>query len=119
MTSPNLYLCGPMTGLPDCNYPAFMAAATTLRAAGYTVVNPAENGLHRDAPWENHMRHDIVRMMREAHAVATMPGCESSRGAIAEIGLATHLGWRVGTVDQWMDRAIADAFLDSQKDGAA
>ena len=105
MITPNLYLCGPMTGLPECNYPAFMAAATALRAAGYIVVNPAENGLHRDAPWESHMRYDIVRMMREAHAVATLPGCEASRGAVVEIGLATGLGWRVHSVEQWLEFA--------------
>ena len=105
MTTPNLYLCGPMTGLPDDNFPAFMAAAKQLRDAGYMVVNPAEGGLYRQAPWENHMRFDIVRMMREAHAVATLPGCESSRGAVVEIGLTTGLGWRVCTVDEWLEFA--------------
>lgn len=38
-----LYLAGPMTGLPDFNYPAFHAAAAAWRAAGWTVANPAEN----------------------------------------------------------------------------
>ncbi|MBP7610130.1 MAG: DUF4406 domain-containing protein, partial [Steroidobacteraceae bacterium] len=31
-----------MSGRPDLNFPAFTAAATQLRAAGFEVVNPAE-----------------------------------------------------------------------------
>lgn len=41
--TPYIYLCGPMTGLPEYNYPAFHAAAAELRAQGWRVVNPAEN----------------------------------------------------------------------------
>lgn len=38
----HLYISGPITGMPDLNFPAFHAAAAALRAAGYTVTNPAE-----------------------------------------------------------------------------
>ncbi|MCY1527250.1 hypothetical protein D9M68_623110 [compost metagenome] len=38
-----IYLAGPMTGLPEFNYPAFHAEAARLRALGYQVENPAEN----------------------------------------------------------------------------
>ncbi len=38
-----IYISGPMSGLPECNYPAFNAAAAHLRALGYSVENPAEN----------------------------------------------------------------------------
>jgi hypothetical protein len=37
-----IYLSGPMTGLPDLNFPAFNAAASALRAKGLNVINPAE-----------------------------------------------------------------------------
>ncbi len=42
-----IYLAGPMTGLPDYNFPAFMKAAAYLRSQGAIVFNPAENDLLR------------------------------------------------------------------------
>ena len=38
----NIFLSGPMTGLPEFNHPAFNAAAKKLRANGHVVWNPAE-----------------------------------------------------------------------------
>ena len=38
-----LYVAGPMTGLPDHNYPAFAEAAARLRAVGYEVESPANS----------------------------------------------------------------------------
>jgi len=37
-----IYISGPMTGLPEHNFPAFHAAAERLRKAGWEVNNPAE-----------------------------------------------------------------------------
>jgi len=36
-----IYLSGPMTGLPELNFPAFAAMTASLRAGGHTVTNPA------------------------------------------------------------------------------
>lgn len=40
-----IYLAGPMTGLPEFNYPAFHAEAARLRGLGYQVENPADHGV--------------------------------------------------------------------------
>jgi hypothetical protein len=44
----SIYIAGPMSGIPEWNYPAFFAAEDKLRGEGWTVFNPAakdkENG---------------------------------------------------------------------------
>lgn len=94
---PHLYLCGPMSGLPDFNYPAFHQAADWLRGLGYRVTNPAENGLPPGAPWSQHMRADIKGLC-DCAALAVLPGYELSKGAQLEIELATRLELTVASV---------------------
>lgn len=36
-----VYIAGPMTGLPEFNYPTFFAAEEYLRSHGAKVMNPA------------------------------------------------------------------------------
>ncbi len=38
-----LYIAGPMTGLPDFNYPAFEEARAQLESEGYAVLCPTDN----------------------------------------------------------------------------
>lgn len=42
MKERRIYISGPMTGLPDFNFPAFHDAAARLRERGHEVANPAE-----------------------------------------------------------------------------
>lgn len=102
MTPHRLYLAGPMSGLPDHNHHAFHAAAAELRAAGYTVINPAENGLPPESPWVDHMRRDISLMVNGATALATLPDARHSKGAMIEVNLAANLGMPIMAVHEWL-----------------
>ena len=40
--APTFYICGPMRGIPQFNFPAFDEAAELARAQGLIIINPAE-----------------------------------------------------------------------------
>lgn len=106
-----LYLSGPMTGLKHFNYPAFQAAAAQLRQAGYTVVCPTENGVPSTAPWAQHLRVDLVNLLRHCTAVATLPGASASKGATLELTVARSLAMPIHTVEAWLTTATTGPSL--------
>ena len=90
-----IYIAGPMTGVPEHNFPAFHAAAERLRQAGWEVVNPAENfGGQTDLPRETYLRADVALLVT-CNAIAMLPGWENSQGAKLEYLLARELGMPV------------------------
>jgi hypothetical protein len=109
---PITYICGPMSGLPDFNYPAFTRAAQQLRERGLTVFNPAENGLPSSAPWSQHMRVDI-RMLMGCDRVVTLPGHRGSKGAALEVHIARALGMPVLTLAQALQQSAATTTTES------
>jgi hypothetical protein len=88
-----IYIAGPMTGLPDFNYPAFNAAAAAWREAGWTVINPAEafDG-DKGKPYTEYVRHDL-RALRVVDAIAMLPGWDgpNARGSVWERFIVTDL----------------------------
>lgn len=101
-----IYLAGPMTGIPELNFPAFHAAAERLRSAGFEVVNPAEVNPDPAAGWEACMGADIRELMT-CDAVAVLPGASNSRGASLEIHIARALGMSVNAVDFYAELVVA------------
>ncbi|WP_269497258.1 dATP/dGTP pyrophosphohydrolase domain-containing protein [Castellaniella sp. S9] len=85
-----IYISGPMTGMPDYNYPAFNAAAASLRSAGYDVFNPAQNGVSPTAAWTQHMRVDITALM-DCDGILMLDGWMQSKGARLERHIAVQL----------------------------
>ena len=86
-----IYVAGPMSGLPDLNYPAFHAAASYLRGLGYAVENPAENPAPPCGSWEAYMRMAIAQLVK-CDEVHMLRGWSQSRGAKIEHELARTLG---------------------------
>lgn len=111
-----IYVAGPMRGIPEFNFPAFMRAAANLRADGHTVFNPAERDNDRhgvdiskgnEAGCEETaakvhgfnlreaLGEDLAYICAEADAIAMLPGWENSKGAKAEKATAEALGLQV------------------------
>ena len=103
-----LYLAGPMTGLPDYNYPAFHAAAARLRSAGYDVASPAELGKERGYAWHDYLRRGLIQMLRDCTGVALLPGWNESKGARVEVDVAAAVGMRLWSVGQWIAAATGE-----------
>jgi hypothetical protein len=86
-----VYLSGPMSGLPEFNFPAFNAEAARLRSIGYQVVNPAEINQEEQGNWQVCMRRDIVELM-SCDTLALLDGWQSSNGAHLEMHIAHRVG---------------------------
>lgn len=83
-----IYLSGPMTGLPEENYPAFRAAAARLRALGYHVLNPAETaGGETKIDRSTFMAID-AGYVSAADIIVLMEGWQRSKGSKCELILA-------------------------------
>lgn len=104
-----IYLAGPMTGIPQFNFPAFDAAARDLRGTGLDVVSPAEldDPVDRAAAlqspdgsalsygsgvkktWGQFLGRDVVLIADGGiEAVYVLPGWAKSRGARLETFVA-------------------------------
>ena len=115
VTKGRYYLCGPMTGLPEHNFPAFHEAARRLRDIGYEIVSPAE--INYDVPnaieelkKENSpslgvelnivryhaLRRDIAELCT-CIGIIRLPDWRGSDGATLEVNLSAELGM------EWID----------------
>jgi hypothetical protein len=99
---PILYIAGPMSGLPDSNYPAFFRAEEDLRSAGYSrILNPARAVCPPNSEWHVWMVSGLEMVLR-AEALAMLPGSQNSRGASLERHVAEALGKPVAPLSEWL-----------------
>lgn len=112
-----LYLAGPMSGIPQLNFPLFNAEAARLRALGYDIVNPAEINGGADEivacaamTAEQYQKHWCACMKRDVAAlvkcdgIAMLEGWWNSKGATLERNLALSLGMSVFQADALQQR---------------
>ena len=116
--SKRVYIAGPMTDMPDHNFPAFHAAAKRFRDAGWEVVNPAENfGGNITLPRWRYMRKDIAALT-QCDAIALLPGWWRSRGATLEYQVAIECGLAIYNAET-MKREYAGTQALDEKTAAA
>ncbi len=111
---PTFYVCGPMTGMRDFNFPLFDQVTELARSQGLSVISPAE--LDREHGIDPSVDPDSVERARRADpnliqtivqrdtqvivglerdkgdGLILLPGWEESTGARAEIALALWMG---------------------------
>lgn len=113
------YLAGPMSGLPQFNYPKFHRLAATLRDYGFTIISPAEqdskdmqvaamsstDGLvdgkkpvdsatvvFQGETWGDVMARDVKLIFEKCDGVIAMDDWYKSKGARLEVFISRLLG---------------------------
>lgn len=113
-------LIGPMSGLPDDNYPAFHDATGALRRAGYSVYSPAEiprtpedremslrmGADYRKTPEYAALLERTTERLLGCDVAATLPDWATSGGAIREVNAMEGAGIRVEPVEHWLARPV-------------
>ena len=117
------YIAGPMTGIPQFNFPAFDVAAASLRSFGYEVVSPVElddeesraAALSNETgdpyayeddtneTWGDLLSRDVKLIADEVDAVICLPGWEKSKGARLEVFVARTCGKPVYSYEAWFE----------------
>lgn len=95
-----IYVCGPMTGMPDMNFPAFHRETKYLRDMGEEVVNPAEINPDINADWTECMIEDI-KQLSTCDAIYMLRGWQTSYGAQIEYLVAKKLGLTIEYEDDF------------------
>ncbi len=86
----NVYLAGPMTGIPDYNRPAFMVAHFALRPHVLGLLNPS----FLPVTLRDHAAYMAISlpMVDAADAVIFLPGWKASKGCALELARANERG---------------------------
>lgn len=104
MDDVRFYLAGPMSGLPEFNFPAFREAAAEMRSWGVQIVSPAEldgaeveaeaakshtgefpsDGKLAGKTWGDMLSRDLKIVIDDVVGIVLLPGWEESRGANLE-----------------------------------
>ena len=98
-----IYLAGPMSGIKDLNFPAFVDAGERIRSCGHSVFVPNEDmerypgfdcsnpETFKNLDMSEIMCKDLIEVLA-ADAIVLLPGWENSQGARLERIVAESTG---------------------------
>lgn len=74
-----------------------------IRGMGFEPVNPFDNGIPDEAPWQIHLKADVA-MLISCEYIFLMRGWHTSKGCKLEFDNATSCG--MGVMEQMLDNSI-------------
>lgn len=117
------YLAGPMSGIPQFNFPYFKEVTEKLRAQGLTIVSPHEldspdvqkaamqskdgnlvDGKIAGETWGDILAKDVKLIADDIDGIIFLPGWQRSKGARLEAFVA--LLCRKGAYAAWIDEKL-------------
>lgn len=102
-----IYISGPMTGLPDYNYPEFFRVAELLESKGYKVINPAKIGVREGWNWKDYMVVNMIDLLtNDVTTIVTLNGWENSKGAKLEVHIGNELQMRVVSLEDFLSEVV-------------
>lgn len=110
---PDIYLCGPMTGLEDHNLTAFAEAESRLCDLGYSVFNPG-NIQDESMSFQDYMRPELKILLETKRALVALPGWENGVGSRLEVMIAASIG--LPALAYCPSEGLGDSILSSHSD---
>ena len=100
------YLAGPMSGIPDFNFPAFEQASRELRSQGIKIESPHE--IQQEIPGTLPYNDVIVRaldLLKTCRGIILLPGWAGSNGVVHhELAMARQFNMPVLYYGYWPDQ---------------
>ena len=85
-----IYIAGPMSGLPNHNYPKFLSVEADLRDMGYkNILNPAHIANGDTGKIYSYYIRESLNLIKDANAVVFLNGWQKSKGAQLEYHCST------------------------------
>lgn len=120
---PKFYLAGPMTGLPDYNYPAFAQTKAELVEMGFDVSSPHEID-HEEGKYPRgtrpytHYIKEGLKLLLTCDAIILLPGWQTSTGCRMEVTVAQWSGMTTHLYIPGASFPIANVEIEMQEDHA-
>lgn len=88
-----VYLCGPITGMPNGNRQAFEEAEDYYIALGYMVINPHTVADYMPGKPESEIvKNELASISTIVDCIALLPGWKNSRYGLVEVSVGLACG---------------------------